>query len=85
MTTSIIEEQKTIAAERARSECQCGTDNNCGNCKNQVDTEGLRLVVENAEGIIEMGSNVSRHSGKGMSGRRTQSSGNTFHFNHTKP
>lgn len=28
----------------------------------------------------EMGSNVSRHSGKGLSGRRTQSSGKIFFF-----
>lgn len=27
------------------------------------------------DGGIKMGSNVSRHSGKGLSGRRTQSSG----------
>lgn len=43
--------------------------------KNEKNKETIKQRCDSGETDINMGSNVSRHSGKGLSGRRTRSSG----------
>lgn len=43
--------------------------------KNEKNKEIIKQSCSSGETDINMGSNVSRHSGKGLSGRRTRSSG----------
>ncbi len=43
--------------------------------KNEKNKEIIKQSCDGGETDITMGSNVSRHSGKGLSGRRTRSSG----------
>lgn len=43
--------------------------------KNEKNKETINQCSASGETDINMGSNVSRHSGKGLSGRRTRSSG----------
>lgn len=43
--------------------------------KNEKNKETIKQICDSGETDINMGSNVSRHSGKGLSGRRTRSSG----------
>lgn len=51
-------------------------DEEDGNEDEKKEEKGQAEVAEEAGSGGEMGSNLSRHNGKGLTGRRTQSSGN---------
>ncbi|KAJ6639981.1 hypothetical protein Bhyg_12729 [Pseudolycoriella hygida] len=53
--------------------------------KNEKSEEIIKQNCDSGETDINMGSNVSRHSGKGLSGRRTRSSGDLCNENDETP